>query len=167
MPSRRQFTIALLGTILSAGMVALPLQVTLKEWRLRLSAQSAVAKDGKGGGSRGGGNGGGKANGGGRGNGNTGGKSNGQGGGSGNRSGGKSKSGAQASAGAAASGQRYNPKTGDTIQINGSTIEVLHRNGMREKVSGGSYEMKDSKSRTIIERLATGADLARLRYMLN
>jgi hypothetical protein len=164
MPSRRQLTI--LGTILTAGLVAAPLHVTVKGWTPKFSEHAASAKDGKGGGN---GNGGGKGNGGGAGGGNGGGKGTGggKGVGVGKSTGGKSKSSSQASTAASGTaGQHYNPKTGDTIQINGSTIEVLHSNGMREKVSGGSYEMKDSRGRTIIERPATEADESRLRDML-
>ena len=61
--------------------------------------------------------------------------------------------------------QQVNPVTGDRVRFDGAGIEVVHRNGMRERVYRGSYKMTDSKGRTIIERRATGADLARLRRM--
>jgi hypothetical protein len=61
--------------------------------------------------------------------------------------------------------QQVNPKTGDRVRFDGAGVEVLHRNGMRERVNRSSYKMTDSKGRTIIERRATGADLARLSRM--
>ncbi|WP_309083725.1 hypothetical protein [Chelativorans sp.] len=50
-----------------------------------------------------------------------------------------------------------------TVVIHGSTIELRHRNGMRERVGRGRYVMTDAQGRTIINRRATRSDLARLR----
>jgi len=47
----------------------------------------------------------------------------------------------------------------------GSRIEVRHRNGMKERITNGRYVMTDAQGRTIINRIATRADLARLEGM--
>ena len=190
MTTRRQVIGGLLGGMLSAGIAAAPLRITFQGWAPVLSQSAANARDGKGGGN-GNGNGGrgGNGKGGGQGgNGNGGQGGNGKGGGQGgNGSGGqggngnggkgnasstpgKNKSATQASTeGTAdpAAGEHYNAKTGDSIRVGDDSIEVRHRNGMREKIDRGSYEMKDSKGRTIIERRATDADVARLRDMMS
>jgi hypothetical protein len=51
----------------------------------------------------------------------------------------------------------------DRIGLSAPSMSVLHSNGMREKISGGRYEMKDARGRTIVNRAATQSDLARLR----
>jgi hypothetical protein len=40
---------------------------------------------------------------------------------------------------------------------------VRHSNGATERVSQGRYEMRDSRSRTIVNRSATPADTSRLK----
>ncbi|MFH1795430.1 MAG: hypothetical protein ABIK36_17580 [Pseudomonadota bacterium] len=40
---------------------------------------------------------------------------------------------------------------------------LRHRNGMKESVRGGRYEMRDAKGRRIVNRPATGADYRRLK----
>lgn len=55
-----------------------------------------------------------------------------------------------------------NPATGDTLSIDGNKITVVHRNGMKEEVRNGRFEMTDAQGRTIIERQATEEDLNRL-----
>ena len=65
------------------------------------------------------------------------------------------------------SGTRVNSSSGDLVQFSGTNIDVLHRNGMRERVKAGRYLMKDGRGRIIIERRATGADFARLRDMMD
>jgi hypothetical protein len=55
-----------------------------------------------------------------------------------------------------------NTVTGDTLSIEGDKITVTHRNGMKEQVQNGRFEMTDALGRTIIDRLATQEDLSRL-----
>ncbi|CDX28130.1 Glycine-rich cell wall protein [Mesorhizobium sp. ORS 3359] len=55
-----------------------------------------------------------------------------------------------------------NAATGDTLSIDGNKITVVHRNGMKEEVQNGRFEMTDAQGRTIIERQATEEDLNRL-----
>ncbi|RVD56163.1 hypothetical protein EN828_23375 [Mesorhizobium sp. M2D.F.Ca.ET.185.01.1.1] len=55
-----------------------------------------------------------------------------------------------------------NAATGDTLSIDGNKITVVHRNGMKEQVQNGRFEMTDAQGRTIIERQATEEDLNRL-----
>jgi len=55
-----------------------------------------------------------------------------------------------------------NAATGDTLSIDGDKITVVHRNGMKEQVQNGRFEMTDAQGRTIIERQATEEDLSRL-----
>ncbi|MCR5857996.1 hypothetical protein [Mesorhizobium sp. J428] len=42
-------------------------------------------------------------------------------------------------------------------------LVIRHRNGIRESVRGGRYEMRDAQGRRIVNRPATGADYERLR----
>jgi hypothetical protein len=55
-----------------------------------------------------------------------------------------------------------NAATGDTLSIDGDKVTVIHRNGMKEQVENGRFEMMDAQGRTIIERQATEEDLSRL-----
>lgn len=41
-------------------------------------------------------------------------------------------------------------------------LSVRHANGTVERINGGRYEMRDAKSRTIVNRRATSSDRARL-----
>lgn len=49
------------------------------------------------------------------------------------------------------------------VETRGTSITVRHRNGLTERVSQGRYEMRDSRSRTIVNRRATPSDTSRLR----
>jgi hypothetical protein len=130
--------------VMAAAIAAMPLTVTWQGWQLGLAWQDAAAKDGHGhGGGNGNGSGGGKGNGG--------------------KGQGKGKAGASPGQRARGSVRQVTPATGDSFVIGGGTIEVVHRNGMRERIRSGRYLMKDGKGRTIIERAATKADLSRLR----
>jgi hypothetical protein len=42
-------------------------------------------------------------------------------------------------------------------------IEVTYSNGVREEIESGRFERKDASGRTVVERRATQADLARMR----
>lgn len=44
-----------------------------------------------------------------------------------------------------------------------AALVIRHRNGIRESVRGGRYEMRDAQGRRIVNRPATGADYERLR----
>ena len=179
------------SAIITAFLVVAPLEVTSKGWNAELGWQSAIAKEGSG---KGGDNGkGGGANGkGGGANGKGGGDSgkggdngkggeNGKGGDKGGKSGesgsggngkglgtgsdggegkGKGKGDTQGPSGTASRALSVNP-TG--VQIR--DIEIVHGNGMLERIMAGRYLMKDNKGRTIIERSATPVDLRRLRQL--
>jgi hypothetical protein len=56
-----------------------------------------------------------------------------------------------------------NPATGDRVSIRGNTVQVVHLDGLKEKIENGRFVMKDALGRTIVERAATAADLARLK----
>ncbi|CDZ30622.1 Hypothetical protein NGAL_HAMBI490_54910 [Neorhizobium galegae bv. officinalis] len=110
----------------------------------------------------------------GNGNGNSGGNGNGNAGGADNGTGG---SGTGAGAGSASAGGAANPgrapaqpatpvapaKAGVEVDVRGSSITVRHQNGATERISQGRYEMRDSRSRTIVNRTATPSDASRLR----
>ncbi|SDA55083.1 hypothetical protein [Mesorhizobium qingshengii] len=88
-------------------------------------------------------------------------------GGSGSNSGSSgSGSGSGGSSGGTGPGNSHvNPQTGDKVSIHGSTIKVVHPDGLREKIENGRFVMKDALGRTIVERAATAADLARLKRL--
>ena len=44
-------------------------------------------------------------------------------------------------------------------------MQVIHRNGLREELGNGRYNMKDAKGRTIVDRRATGKDSTRMREL--
>ena len=48
------------------------------------------------------------------------------------------------------------------VERSGSTIEVRYSDGTREEIEGGRYERKNAAGRTVEERRATAADIARL-----
>ena len=162
MAFRRRCARILLSVSVALAFATIPLRVAVKNSGAELSLQSALAKDGTG---KGGGNGSGKDGGNGKGgNGKDG--AGGKGGGSGK--GGKGPAGKSPDKNNAPdSGTRVNSSSGDLVQFSGTNIDVLHRNGMRERVKAGRYLMKDGRGRIIIERRATGADFARLRDMMD
>ncbi|RUV94447.1 hypothetical protein EOA75_11485 [Mesorhizobium sp. M1A.F.Ca.IN.022.07.1.1] len=120
----------------------------------KLLVATAYADDGGGNGNGGGGNGGGGNAGGNSGNSNAGGGN--ANAGPGNNSG----KGNTSPGGKAAS--RVNAATGDIVEIDGNRITIIHRNGMKEEIENGRFEMSDAQGRTIVERRATEKDLARL-----
>jgi hypothetical protein len=113
-------------------------------------------------GGNGGGNGGGGGNSGGNGGGNSGGNSgngNGNSGGKGNsNAGGNGKGNSKGNA----TVDHVNAVTGDTVEVDGKNIKVTHANGMKEEIENGRFRMEDALGRTIVERAATAADMARL-----
>jgi hypothetical protein len=148
MPSRREFHLVLAGAVLCGTYVISSFRLGMEDGIPTLTPASAAAKDGKG-----------KGEGGGRGKGQD------KGGGSGNKGNGSGKGAKDKGGSTMEASQQVNPVTGDRVRVDGAGIEVVHRNGMRERVYRGSYKMTDGKGRTIIERRATGADLARLRRL--
>jgi hypothetical protein len=63
--------------------------------------------------------------------------------------------------------EHVDPSTGAKIEVSGSSIEVRYPNGVKEELENGRYEMKDSSGRTIVERVATAEDIARLTDLAN
>jgi hypothetical protein len=156
----------------------------------RIALSTVAAKDGNGDG--GSGNGGGSSsgngsdNGGSSSNGNSGGNGNGNAGGTDTGSGSTgSGTGPGPGAGSAPAGEAVNPgkaaaspaqpaapapsvpaapsKAGVEVDVRGTSITVRHHNGATERISQGRYEMRDSQSRTIVNRTATPSDASRLR----
>ena len=118
------------------------------------------AHAGKGGNGNGG-NGNGGGNSGGNGNGNSGGN-NGNGNSGNSNSGGKGKGN---SASKASTVDHVNTVTGDKVEVNGKSIKVTHPNGMKEEIENGRFRMEDALGRTIVDRAATAADMARLKSL--
>ncbi|TPO02505.1 hypothetical protein [Mesorhizobium sp. B1-1-5] len=118
----------------------------------------------------GGGHGGGGGNGSGGGNSGNGGGNSGGNSGNGNSGGnnGKSNNGTSSSAGAAGTADvdsHVNAVTGDKVEATSSSIQVTHRNGMKETIENGRFRMEDKYGRTIVDRRATMADLNRLKNL--
>ena len=110
-----------------------------------------VAAHAKNGGNNGNGNGG-NAGAGNNGNGN------GNSGSNGNSAGSKGVNG-----GASETGTHVNATTGDTVTVQGNSIEVRHPDGISEKIEAGRFIMRDALGRIIIDRAAKTSDLTRLR----
>ncbi|PBB32970.1 hypothetical protein [Mesorhizobium sp. WSM3882] len=122
---------------------------------------------GNGGGNSGGGNGNGSGGGNsGNGNGNSGGNSgnSNSGGNNGNGNSGNSK-GATNTAATGDVDDHVNAATGDKVEVSANSIQVTHRNGMKESIENGRFRMEDKFGRTIVERKATVADLDRLKSL--
>ena len=48
------------------------------------------------------------------------------------------------------------------VERSASGVEITYSNGVREEIENGRFEQKDAAGRTVIERPATGSDVARL-----
>ena len=48
------------------------------------------------------------------------------------------------------------------VEQNGSNLEIVYSNGIKEEIEGGRYELKNAAGRTVIERTATADDIARI-----
>ncbi|CDZ49354.1 hypothetical protein [Neorhizobium galegae] len=160
--------------------------------RIALSTVAAKDGNGDGGSGNGGGSSSGNgsdsgsSSGNGSSNGNSGGNGNGNAGGTDTGSGGSgSGTGTGTGAGSAPVGEAANPgkaaaspaqpaapapsapavpsKAGVEVDVRGTSITVRHHNGATERISQGRYEMRDSQSRTIVNRTATPSDTSRLR----
>jgi hypothetical protein len=93
----------------------------------------------------------------GRGGGNGKGGDNGKGGGNDKGGSGKEKGGGKGAGNNAAPSSAAPASTG----LSGD-LSVIHRNGMREMIRDGRYEMRDAQGRPIVNRPATRADYSRL-----
>ncbi|RWB20771.1 MULTISPECIES: hypothetical protein [unclassified Mesorhizobium] len=122
----------------------------------KLLVTTAYAGNGNGGGGNGGG-----GNGGGNG-GNSGGNSGNSNAGGGNANAGPGNNSGKGNTSPGSKASHVNATTGDTVEVDGTKITVVHRNGMKEEIENGRFEMTDAQGRTIVERKATQADLTRL-----
>jgi hypothetical protein len=57
--------------------------------------------------------------------------------------------------------------TGARIEVDGGKIKIVYPDGWKEELENGIFELKDPSGRTVIERRATGEDVARLRAIVN
>jgi hypothetical protein len=166
MPSRRGFLLSF--AFGSAAFVAAPYQPLFKTHFLEFALDTANAKDGNSG-NAGNGNG---NSGNGNGNGNSGngngGSDNGNGNGKGNSSSGSVGSNNDSS-GKNNDADSNGETTGSAASHIGAdgSIDVQHPDGLSERIQNGCYVMKDSKGRTIINRLASKADESRLRSFVH
>lgn len=156
---------ALLLASMATIIISLPFDVTFCGGSLDIHAFLANAKDGNNGG--GNGIGGGNGNGG---NGSRGASADAGGNGSGPSGDGSSNSNANSGANSGANGaETGTSKTssqppGDAASPNAAgPINVQHANGFTETVKNGSYVMKDSKGRVVIDRRARPEDVRRLK----
>jgi hypothetical protein len=191
MPIRKMLFLS--GALTAIVATVLPLKVVAgADGLLRVTLSSVAAQgNGNGGGSNGGnggenGNGGSGGSGNGNGSDNAGGNSdnsgngNGNSGGNGNGNGGTGGPGTGTGAGSTPAGGAANPGSAPAtparpatpaapaqasveIDVRGPSITVRHHNGATERISQGRYEMRDSRSRTIVNRTATPSDASRLR----
>ena len=175
---RDKTTARLLGSAFALALAASPLSLTFDHDGLHVGAHAAFAKDGSSGSGSGG-------SGGGSGSGGSSSGSGSGGSGSGHDSDGGDHSGPGAAAmvvatmAAAAGGDDDGPnhdagddngrhgaehigRNGAKVEIRGNNVEVVHASGIKEEVENGRYELKDAAGRTIVERRATAADIARL-----
>ena len=166
---RDKTTARLLGSAFALALAASPLSLTLDRGGAHLGSHAAFAEDGGGSGSSGSGGGdslgGSGSSGGDSGSGRSGGGDFGCGGwataargrhddGGGGGGGGNDDTGQ--------GGAEHVGSGGTRVEINGNDIEVVHSSGIKEEIENGRFEMKDASGRTIIERPATAADIARL-----
>ncbi len=97
------------------------------------------------------------------GNGNSG---NGSGDGDGNSSGSGNNDGKNApSTSTSGTGTGLNLATGDKVTVTGNTIEVVHPDGITERIEAGRFKMKDALGRIIIDRAVKASDVSRLKAL--
>ncbi|TIQ27177.1 MAG: hypothetical protein E5X48_33210 [Mesorhizobium sp.] len=178
-----------LRALTALALFVAPLQLSLDG---SVVTKAYAGKGGNGNGNGGNGNGGGNSGNGGNGsgngnsgnggsNGNSGGNSGSNGNGNSGNAGGNSNSGGNngnsggtsgsvssagtANASTADVDDHVNAATGDKVEVSGNSIQVTHRNGMKERIENGRFRMEDKFGRTIVERKATMADLSRLKSL--
>jgi hypothetical protein len=76
---------------------------------------------------------------------------------------GKGKGSQGGSAAKSNSGRGAGRATGDKVTVQGNIIEVVHPDGISERIEAGRFKMKDALGRTIIDRAAKAADIERLK----
>ena len=78
----------------------------------------------------------------------------------------------ECSAGSASSGGAFGGTSGATsmqssvssVEVSASgNIEIRYTNGWKEELENGRYELKNANNRTVVQRRATAADVARMR----
>ncbi|TCL92502.1 hypothetical protein C8J38_104302 [Rhizobium sp. PP-WC-2G-219] len=151
MMNRKLFLVGLLSCLLAMAPVRLALDTAFLRDHV-----AALAKNGGGGNGNGNGGGNGGGNGNGNGNGNGGGNSGNGGNGNGNSTG-------SGNAGAS-SGTRATSKP-DATAPDAPALNVRHRNGFKEQLTGGRYVMRDAQGRVVVDRRATRADRDRLKRL--
>jgi hypothetical protein len=90
---------------------------------------------------------------------------NGKGGGNDKGGSGKDKGGGKGATGASNNAASPSSAAPTRTGLSGD-LSVVHRNGMREMIRNGRYEMRDAQGRRIVSRPATGADYSRLNSKL-
>jgi len=136
----------LASTALALSVSILPLTASVDLGGVHVSKLSAFAKDGSSG-SDGGGSG--------------------RGGGDSDSDSDSDNDGGDDDNGGSHGSEHVDPATGAKIEVSGSSIEVRYANGVKEELENGRYEMKDANGRTIVERVATAEDIARLTDLAN
>ena len=56
---------------------------------------------------------------------------------------------------------------GAKVEIEGNRIEVVFADGFKEEIANGRYEKTNAAGLTVVERVATAADIARLKAFAN
>jgi hypothetical protein len=142
MKSRRDFL--LLASVASAAFAMLPDRAVINGGTPAFGWAQALAGNGNG-------------------NGNDGGRGN-NGNGNGGRDSGKSNNGksGEAAGGRNGADASRGVKDGWTDTNDPGSLSVRHSNGTTERISEGRYEMRDARSRTIVNRRATESDRSRL-----
>jgi hypothetical protein len=168
MPSRRGFL--LWFAFGSAVLVAAPYRPIFKAHFPEFALDTAIAKDGNSGNAGNGSSGNGNS---GNGNSGNGGSDSGNGNGNGKGNSNSGSVGSNNDSSGKNNGQTDTDSNGGTtaaarshIGADGS-IDVQHLDGLSERIQNGRYVMKDSKGRTIINRLASKADESRLRSFIH
>ena len=169
---RNKTTARLFGSAFALVLAASPLSLTFDNGALHLGPHAAFAKDGGSGGSGGGSSGSGS---GGSGEGGHGGSSGGsdhsgpgRGGDGGGDDGGRGRGGDDDGPNHDAGddngrhGAEHIGRNGAKVEVRGNNVEVVHASGIKEEIENGRYELKDPAGRTVVERRATAADIARL-----
>ncbi|RWD97524.1 hypothetical protein [Mesorhizobium sp.] len=180
-----------LRALTALALVVAPFHLSVEGFVVAKAYAGKGGGNGNGGGNSGGGNGNGNSGGnngnGNSGNGNSGGNSSGSGnsnsggnsgnsnsggnsgnsnsGGTNGNSKGAANGASNASTGTADVDDHVNALTGDKVEVSNNSIQVTHRNGMKETIENGRFRMEDKFGRTIVERRATMADLNRLKSL--
>jgi hypothetical protein len=167
----RRYRVGLCGSLFlgtATFIFSFTLNVALSDGSWKIQMPSAYAKDGNNGGGKGNGGGNGNGNGSGSGSGNNGANGNAGSNGSGASSNGSSNSGNNGSTSngsSTTSAAPADPRSADDTNDPAATspLNVRHTNGFTESIAKGSYVMKDSKGRVVVDRRARPDDVRRLK----